>query len=82
MGVNLEFESNIQTYKHTNIQRIPRVSRDPIGSNNERNTYGSKGRGWILCRIVSLFFQLRSLNTPIQKQIQSKVKHCSALFRQ
>ena len=42
--------------------------------------YGSKERGWILCRIVSHFFQLRSLNTLNKKSIRSKAKKCSALF--
>ena len=43
-------------------------------------TYGSKGPGWILCRIVSLILQLRSLDTPILKQAKTKVTLCSALF--
>ena len=37
----------------------------PLDFESSLNIYGSKGRGWILCRIVSLFFQLWSINTPI-----------------
>ena len=33
--LNLRFESNIHTYIFTYKQRIPRMSRDPIGSNNQ-----------------------------------------------
>ena len=29
---------------------------------------------------VTFFFQLRSLNTPILKQVQTKVKRCNELF--
>ena len=43
-------------------------------------TYGSKGPGWILSRIVSLFCQLQSLKTPILKEAQTKIRICSSLF--
>ena len=43
-------------------------------------TYGSKGREWILCKIVSLSYQLQNINTLIKNRSDQKKKNVVHYF--